>query len=138
VAILGWGRQVTRQVLRSRINSRAERGLARAGPSTRRGRTTVVAPTTVGTSRDIADRFAKRFADYTPAQLAQHAKVTKEAARLWLGAERCINLKDALQLVRSEFPGARAWLESEMGERAGYESPEEISKLIGLLQKRLT
>lgn len=123
---------------RKRSSSRFERSATNAATSTRRGATTVVAPTTVGSSRDIAERFATHFAGYAPAQLAKPAKVTKEAARLWLKGERCINLKDALELVRAKFPGARAWLALEMGESAGFDSPEEISRRLALLEKRLS
>lgn len=132
----------SRNAFHSRPSSRFRERHVIGGNSMARGATTVVRPvppTTVGTSHDIAQRFAQQFADYSPAQIAQGAKVTKEAARLWLNAERCINLKDALELVRSEFPGAEAWLLSEMGlgERAGFNSPEEIHRRLALLEARL-
>ena len=96
--------------------------------------TTVVAPTTVGTRRDIAERFADHFADYTPAQIAKHIRCTKEAARLMLNAERCISLESALKLARS-LPEGRYWLAQEAGE---FDSAQIIAKLLTTLDKRLT
>lgn len=92
-------------------------------------------PTTVAASvekRDLAQRFATRFADYEPAQLAQHAECTKEAARLWLNAERCIDLTHALKLARS-LPEGRFWLAQEMGE---FDSAQLIDQLIRAAQHK--
>ena len=122
---------MTRQVLRSRINSRAERGLARAGPSTRRGRTTVVGSTTVGTKQDIGARFRKYFEGIPHADLAQGAEVTKEAARLWQTGERTIDLASALKLAHNT-PEGKYWMLSELGE---FDSPQLIAKLLSALDR---
>ena len=66
-----------------------------------------------------------------PAVLAQHAEVTKEAARLWLNEERCIDLENALKLARS-LPEGRYWLAQEAGE---FESPQLIAKLLSALER---
>lgn len=113
------------------LNSRRDRDNTRGRRSIRPKRTTVVGPTTVGTSRDIAERFATFFANYEPSQIAQGAECTKEAARLWLNAERTISLESALKLARNTREG-RYWLASELGE---FDSPEMIARLLSSIDR---
>jgi hypothetical protein len=103
----------------------------RAQASTRRDTTTVVGATTVGTKRDISERFRKHFEDVPHTELAQGAEVTKEAARLWVTGERTIDLASALKLARNTREG-KYWMLSEIGE---FDSPQLIAKLLAALDK---
>ena len=93
--------------------------------------TTVVAPTTAVTKRDISERFRRHFRDVPHTDLAQGAEVTKEAARLWVTGDRTIDLASALKLARNT-PEGKYWLLSEIGE---FDSPQLIAKLLAALDK---
>jgi hypothetical protein len=116
---------------RAILHRSRERGHSRAQVSTRRGATTVVGATAVGTKRDISERFRKHFEDVPHTELAQGAEVTKEAARLWVTGERTIDLASALKLARNTRKG-KYWLLSEIGE---FDSPQLIAKLLAALDQ---
>ena len=120
----------TAALSRSRTSSRSERSRTRLQSSTRTTRQQLSNPTTVVTSSGLGQRFIQQFGHVDPAELAQHAETTKEAARLWLRGERTINLESALKLARSTREG-KFWLATEMG----FDSPQDIARLLSILDR---
>lgn len=121
-------------LLRTRSNHRRRDTRSQARASIRDEVPTVVGQTTGGplTDHDVAERFSATVLGFTPAQLAQAARCTKEGAKHWVYGTRCPSLPKALEMARS-VPAVRKWMLQEMGERVGFDSPEEIDRAIRIL-----
>jgi len=122
-------------VLRTRMNSRADHGQARARSSTR-SRGTKFVPSTKFVpkidEREAAQQFSAVVTDFSAGQLASASDRSKETAKNWKAGRAFPNGASIINLARAN-PTIRAWLMHEIGETAEFDDPRVLARAMVLL-----
>ena len=93
---------------------------------------TTVGPKKIFNEREIAESFSATIHQFTPAQIATAARVTKDGAKHWFSARRAPSLAKALQMANA-LPMVQEWLAAEAGIGARDAQAQSVDAVLRVL-----